>query len=71
MREGEAGKSFVVCRENAVALGDDDTTTTLCDASLCLGLIFLSAVIIVLLLSRRLCEILFYTLRFPAEKLQP
>ena len=40
MREGEAGKSFVVCRENAVALGDDDTTTTLCDASLCLGLIF-------------------------------
>ena len=40
MREGEAGKSFVVCRENAVALGDDDTTTPLCDASLCLGLIF-------------------------------
>ena len=34
-------------------------------------LFFLSAVIIVLLLSRRLCEILFYTLRFPAEKLQP
>ena len=66
MRKGGSREALYVSRERS--LGDD--TTTNATRRIAWVLFFLSAVIIVLLLSR-LCEILFYTLRFPAEKLKP
>ena len=67
MRKGGSREALYVSRERS--LGDD--TTTNATRRIAWVLFFLSAVIIVLLLLSRLCEILFYTLRFPAEKLKP